>query len=132
MKLLSFLFVIIVLTGCYTPVKVQNLTNHATEVVEVDEDFASLLSSGDTVVFNEYNSNLRPSESFVGVVIEESMAVTIGDTINPITGDSIISGTILPCVAKAGTKTGDIIYVSPLTGDVYYQSIVGIKCVFVK
>ena len=129
MKLFFQLF-IVVLTGCYTPVKVRNLETYATTVVQVNDDVASLLVSGDTVIFSDDNADLTPSQTFVGVVIQEAMAITLDYAVNPVTGDTIPSGTILPCISSK--NTGDIIFVSALDGDIYVESYDGIRCVFVK
>ena len=127
---LFFLLFIVVLTGCYTPVKVRNLETYATTVVQVNDDVASLLVSGDTVIFSDDNADLTPSQTFVGVVIQEAMAITLDYAVNPVTGDTIPSGTILPCISSK--NTGDIIFVSALDGDIYVESYDGIRCVFVK
>lgn len=134
MKQIFFLLILsTALMGCYTPIKVRNLETNATDIVEVSNDFVDLLVAGDTMIFHEKNSDLRPSDAFVGVILGESMAVTLDNSVNPITGDTILAGTILPCVAKDNRKTGDIVFLVPMDGDLYTETANdGIRAVFIK
>lgn len=134
MKYFALLFLVAILTGCsnYATVKVYNLDTGNIDFVEVKEEFANLLLTEDSVFFNSNNSYLRPSESFQGIVIkEQSIAITVDTCNNPITGETMPSGTILPCKSSVN-KTGDIVRVIPLEGDLYQVDTFGIRCVFVK